>query len=80
MIAGFGILAALIAAAPLTWTLVLLGGGVLGTLVCIRPAIGLAALGLAIPFGGLFKLPGGANGVDAAGGADDRRLAGPRRR
>jgi O-antigen ligase len=59
-------LAALLAMAPLAWTVVGLAALALGALILIRPSVGMIALGLAIPFGGLVRLPGpGINGVDA---------------
>ena len=62
--AAVGLLALLIAVAPLKWVLATLGGAALVALVGIQPAVGPVAVALAIPFGGLVPLPGGANLVD----------------
>jgi O-antigen ligase len=78
-------LAALLATAPLTRTIAGLAALALGLLILIRPSVGLIALGLAIPFGNLVRLPGpGINGVDVlvalalvgwlARGIADRRI------
>ena len=77
--------ALLLAAAPLRWASAGLAALALGILILIRPAVGLAAVALAIPFGNLVQLPGfGINGVDVlvaltiagwlARGIADRRL------
>ncbi len=63
--AALGFLAALVTIAPLKWVIAGLGGMALAVLVFIRPATGLMAVALAIPFGDLAPLPGGANLVDA---------------
>ena len=79
------LLAMLLAAAPLRWAGVGLMALALGILVLLRPAVGLAAVALAIPFGNFVPLPGlGINGVDVlvaltitgwlARGIADRRL------
>ena len=79
------LLALLLAAAPLSWASAGLAAIALGTLILIRPAVGLAAVALAIPFGNFVQLPGfGINGVDVlvaltitgwlARGIADRRL------
>ena len=47
-----------------------------GFSILLRPAVGLAAVALAIPFGNFVQLPGfGINGVDVSGGIDHHRLA-----
>ena len=79
------LLALLLAAAPLRWASAGLAAIALGILILIRPAVGLAAVALAIPFGNFVQLPGlGVNGVDVlvaltitgwlARGIADRRL------
>ena len=79
------LLALLLAAAPLRWASAGLAAIALGILILIRPAVGLAAVALAIPFGNFVQLPGfGINGVDVlvaltvtgwlARGIADRRI------
>jgi putative effector of murein hydrolase LrgA (UPF0299 family) len=59
------LLALLLAAAPLRWAGAGLAALALGMLILIRPAVGLAAVALAIPFGNFVQLPVfGINGVD----------------
>jgi putative inorganic carbon (hco3(-)) transporter len=79
------LLALLLAAAPLRLASVALVAVALGILILIRPALGLVAVALAIPFGGFVQVPGLAfNGVDVlvaltiagwlARGIADRRI------
>ncbi len=59
------LLAAMIAVATPVQSAALLGVGVLGLAVLLRPAVGLAALALALPFGILLLVPGTpADGAD----------------
>jgi O-antigen ligase len=63
---GCVLFALLLSTIPLKWAAAGLLGGGLVFLTLIRPAVGLALVALAIPYGGLGRLPGaGLNGVDA---------------
>ena len=61
-LAALGMLAITLARAPLAWGLAAIVSVTATALVLVSPAIGLAAVGLLIPFGGLAPLP--APGID----------------
>jgi len=61
-IVGLALLGLFLARAPITWAMALLVGIIGGVLLLIRPAIGLYALAIAIPFGSVRTLSvGGVN-------------------
>ena len=55
-LAALGLLAITLARAPLAWEVAAIVGVTATALVLVSPAIGLAAVGLLIPFGGLAPL------------------------